>query len=68
MPNFHLTIISCRVINQRFFFSEKYVKDGSFKEYMILRGNVIAEYRICNERNIFGFVLFSIAKNQVSRG
>lgn len=52
-----------------FFFSpEKYVKDGSFKEYMILRGNVIAEYRICNERNIFGFVLFSVAKNQVSRG
>lgn len=35
---------------------------------MILRGNVIAEYRIYNERSIFGFVLFSVAKNQVSRG
>ena len=51
-----------------FFFPEKYVKNGSLKEYMILRGNVIAEYRIYNERSIFGFVLFSIAKNQVSRG
>lgn len=32
------------------------VKDGILKVYMILRGNVIAENRARNERNIF--VLF----------
>lgn len=67
MPNFHLMIISCRSINQ-IFFSEKYAKGGKLKSYMILRGNIIAEDKICNERNIFGFVLSPIAKNQASRG
>lgn len=50
------------------FFSERYVKDGNFKVYMILRGDVIAEDRIGNERSMFVLALSPIAKNQVSRG
>lgn len=35
---------------------------------MIMRGKVMAENWACNEKNVFGFVLCPIAKNQASRG
>jgi len=44
------------------------LKMGTSPVYVILKGNVITEDRIGNERNIFGFVLSPKAKNQASRG